>query len=220
MSLHVQSVAAACLLGGVLLLVAVGLTAAPDPDLFDGRVAVALPKSSVPDSRQTGVSDEVVEQTASNGSAKGASHSRDWSQMDRVSAGQTVSVQHSKSGTPSDGGAVVNSPEAGAEASAVSAGVTVDSAAAMNGAGDATSGRAASVQRRFEEFSFGATSSESNGSVPINRSKNITVPASDASANTVPANSSPPVLQNDASGATPASKASSADYGSRVPSGL
>lgn len=220
MSLHVQSVAAACFFLGGLLLVAVGLTAAPDPDLFDGRVAVAVPKSSVSDSRQTEVSDEVVEQPASNGSAKEASHSRDWSQMDHVSAGQPVSVQHSKSGTPSGGGAVVHSPEAGAEASAVSGGVTVDAAAAMGGAGDATSGRAASEQRRFEEFSFGANSSESNGSVTINRSKNITVPASDASANTVPANSSPPVLQNDAPGATPATKAGSGDYGSQVPSGL
>jgi hypothetical protein len=142
-----------------------------------------------------------------------------------VSVGESISAENSKSDTTlAGGGSVVNPAKTVPGAGAVSADSGDPAAAGMAGADesgvDRSSGGAASAQRRFEAFSFGVTGGESNRAVVVNRSKDITVPSSDASTVTVPSDASAPVSGNHAAGATPISESGRGDYGSHVPSGL
>ena len=86
--------------GGLFLCVD-AMHAAVDPDLFDGRMTPPPPAESPESSGSEGASG-ATEQSAGVGAEEASSESRDFSEIDGVTAGEAVDGESSKTGAPSE----------------------------------------------------------------------------------------------------------------------
>ena len=235
--------------GGLLIFVS-ALHAAPDPDLFDGRIMAPPPAEPSEPSVSDGASGE-TEQSAGEGSEEASSGSRDFSEIDGVTAGEAVGGEYSKTGEPTSssgggrdfssvgevgGGESVESASSKSGAttpSGGSGGVTPMDGGAIGGSGRGAgvpteavtsgggSGSGTPTERNFEDFGFGATSGP-NSTVDVNDSKTASVPLPLGGSTTasVPSETSVPSSSGEAGGSQPATNVGSGDYGSNLPSGL
>ncbi len=203
----------------VFLLSAVLLHAAPDPDIFDGRVTPQQssgddPAATVGDgaSAATGGGQSGDHASASSSaqspvSGRGAS-SRDFSQVGQSSSGQQVA----SSGSGASGGAADASP-AGTDAAA--GGATATPADSGGGAAGAEP-----PPRDFSEIG-GLTGAAGQG-VEVNTSKAAPPPGGAAGHSPGKAPTAPPDpgQGTGGSGSQPAAGNQSGDYGQTLPSGI
>jgi hypothetical protein len=225
-----------CFFPFVCLFFVTTLFAAPDPDLFDGRI---ITRSS--DSESTaGSSESGGGEFGDNGSEDGSAgvggsegvEQRDFEGVGGPGGGETVENFRSKDASSSGGNerAVSDSRETttggGAYSEAYSK-LEASSAGAVSGGKPTTepsggSGFASQEPRNFEDFGFGGAGSQET--VEVNRSKESTSPSSLSSAkSTMPTevNDSTTAAGQEASGGSQTGTGSlGGDYGTNLPSGL
>ena len=229
---------------GLMLVAALNLSAAPDPDLFDGRVESSPPPSESSPSTEPQTASGEEAQNEAGDSEEAASDARDLSQVDGVTAGEPVAAESSKTGEASESastlGETAPAPTSGRDlesAGQVGGGESVDvdrsktggSLAGGGGGGVPTketpagsAGGGNPTERNFEDFGFGASGGASSP-VEVNQSKQASVPPSGSSTGSVPpstANTPPKSGSGDTGGSAPAVGNASGDYGSNLPSGL
>ena len=174
------------------------LCAAPDPDIFDGRVPT--PASQGQASANAAALDETEANTPNGKAAETPEQSRDLSQIDGTTAGDSVATQSSKTAdaemgskrdlsemntvgggqgvadasskadTTSTPGIAEANPTGGTSGSGAAVGVQSGSTAANNSVGGSS---AMPSGRNFQDFGFGSTSSDAAESVEVKRSKGV-----------------------------------------------
>ena len=209
-----QTVARACFFSGVLLLLAIRLSAAPDPDLFDGRVVFSPPQPS--ESGGSEEASEPAEPSADGGSEEPFSESRDYGSVGEVGGGESVESESSKASAAVGGGGGAPIPPDAVPGSGTSSGGSGTPIAETSGG---SGSGAASIEHSFEDFGFGSISGL-NSTVAVNRSKDVAESSSTASIATIPPDSSTSNSISGAGSSAPATSRASGDYGSNLPSGL
>lgn len=218
----------------ILFLAGAVLTAAPDPDLFDGRLSAAAPQQEASGEPPAGGTEASPGAQGAEPQDGGSAASRDYESLGQV-GGRPVASGASKEGAaeapPPSGSAGAN----GAGGSSAGAGGTsaggadaptgtlaAGGAAGPEGAGQETPGGGGTAgsgeERNFENFGVGAAGPDST--VEVNRSK-ASLPAGPAiSTGTAPkgAGTGGEPQQGASGGAT--SGASQTDRGTDVPAGL
>ncbi|WPJ96031.1 hypothetical protein SH580_21690 [Coraliomargarita algicola] len=175
---------------GALILSAVVLHAAPDPDLFDGRVnpPTTPPASESTDTPEPGEAGGGESSGATAAPTAGASSEnvneppRDFENVGGTGGGETVANQSSKDGASASIGSSSPSTEtsdptgAGNSSAALppadEAPVSGQAGASGGGSGGASGG--GEEPRNFEDFGFGGVSSQET--VEVNRSKEVLAP--------------------------------------------
>jgi hypothetical protein len=219
----------------ICLFPVITLFAAPDPDLFDGRVTT---RSS--DSEPTaGSSESSGNEFGDNGSEDGSAGvggiegvgQRDLKSVGETGGGETVESFSSKDASSSGGTerAVLDSKtttvrgaysEATSKVEASSAGTSSGGTPTTEPAG--ISGFGNQEPRNFEDFGFGGAGSQE--AVEVNRSKESTTPArlsSGSSTITQKVNDFTAAAGQEATGGSQAGNGSlGGDYGTNLPSGL
>lgn len=232
----IQSSIATLIACTALLMAVAILSAAPDPDLFDGRVALPPSPSSTGQSPSSAEAvNEVEANTQSAAKDDASTESRDMNQVDGVSQGEPVRAESSKAeGQPSSsserdfsgagqvgGGESVENVGSQSE-SAVGGGGSTDSSGEASEAATQTGGSgggSASSTRSFEEFGFGS-SSATDSAVEVYRSKDLNVASSSTSSSSVTPPSTEKPGGGGAGSSEPAVATGDGDYGSNLPSGL
>jgi hypothetical protein len=207
----------------LLLASAACCRAAPDPDLFDGRIAAARERSDAGGSPAAGGSGD-----------RGSEHSpkpvaRDDSEVGDPAGSQPVAEASSKSaGSPASAGdsTAAEGRDYGSLGQ-LGGGESVAPAGAKSPAsGGAAAGTPAS-ERNFEDFGFGAQGQDS-AAVEVKRSKDAGAPPATIDGTPkVSGPSSPSVAEASKSGvgagvggSVPSTPSGSGDFGSNLPSGL
>lgn len=233
---------------GVWWITTLSLCAAPDPDLFDGRVASSPPPppASAPSVEPQAAGGKEA-QSEGGGPEEAASVARDLSEVDGVKVGEQVSAESSKTAeaterasnagetTPAPtsgrdfesvgqagGGESVergSSPVDGTVAGGGGGGLPVE--AIPEGATGGSGGGAVPAERSFEDFGFGSAGGVTE-TVEVNQSKRTSYPPAGSSTSSEPPTASTPPKSGSggAGGAQPAAGNASSDYGSNLPSGL
>lgn len=189
----------------LLLCSALWASAAPDPDLFDGRQAAeSAQEQSAPADAASGGGEQTSESSEESSGGGAGAESASSGQPD---TGEPVSSQSSKTGETGAGG--------GSEAQ------TAGNQGAAGGA-SAEGGEPASG-RDFSSFGFGGGGTLET--VDVNRSKSgppstpATNPSTESSA--AEQEGAPTGIgQNQSGGSQPAAGAAAGDYGTNVPTGL
>jgi hypothetical protein len=214
--------------------------AAPDPDLFDGRITARSSNSE----STAGSSESIGNEFRDNGNEGGSAGvggiegvgQRDLESVGNTGGGETVESFSSKDASSSGGTerAVSDSrktttvrgahsePTSKVEASSVGIGSSGTPTTEASGEPSGGSGFASQEPRNFEDFGFGGAGSQET--IEVNRSKESTSPSSLSSAkSTMPteANDSTTAAGQEASGASQTGTGSlGGDYGTNLPSGL
>jgi hypothetical protein len=214
--------------------------AAPDPDLFDGRISARSSNSE----STAGSSESIGNEFRDNGNEGGSAGvggiegvgQRDLESVGNTGGGETVESFSSKDASSSGGTerAVSDSrktttvrgahsePTSKVEASSVGIGSSGTPTTEASGEPSGGSGFASQEPRNFEDFGFGGAGSQET--VEVNRSKESTSPSSLSSAkSTMPteANDSTTAAGQEASGGSQTGTGSlGGDYGTNLPSGL
>ena len=207
----------------VCLFSVITLFAAPDPDLFDGRVTTHSYDSesgSTAGSPDSGGGSEGGEQRdiesvgdPGSGEAVGSTSSKDGASSEgvRESSGSTA--------TPPSDSTVTTSKD---EASFVGGGSSSRPTTEPSGAQSGGSGFDNQEPRNFEDFGFGGAGAQET--VEVNRSKESTIPASLSSdSSTIPpeVNDFATEAAQEATGGSQGGNGSlGGDYGTNLPSGL
>jgi len=174
------------------------LCAAPDPDIFDGRVPT--PASQGQASANAAALGETEANTSNGKAAETPEQSRDLSQIDGTTAGDSVATQSSKTAdaemgsardlseinavgggqgvadasskadTTSTAGIAEANPAGESSSSGATAGGQSGSTAANNSVGGSS---AMPSDRNFQDFGFGSTISDTAESVEVKRSKGV-----------------------------------------------
>ena len=215
---------------------AITLFAAPDPDLFDGRVTTLSSESEL----TAGSSESIGNEFRDNGNEDGSAGvggiegvgQRDLESVGNTGGGETVESFSSKDASNSGGTerAVSDSrktttvkgahsePTSKVEASSVGTGSSGTPTTKRSGG----SGFGNQEPRNFEDFGFGGAGSQET--VEVNRSKESTTPARLLSGNsTIPqkVNDFTAAAGQEATGGSQAGNGSlGGDYGTNLPSGL
>jgi hypothetical protein len=214
--------------------------AAPDPDLFDGRITARSSNSE----STAGSSESIGNEFRDNGNEGGSAGvggiegvgQRDLESVGNTGGGETVESFSSKDASSSGGTerAVSDSrktttvrgahsePTSKVEASSVGIGSSGTPTTEASGEPSGGSGFASQEPRNFEDFGFGGAGSQET--IEVNRSKESTSPSSLSSAkSTMPAevNDSTTASGQEASGGSQTGTGSlGGDYGTNLPSGL
>jgi len=201
------------------------LSAAPDPDLFDGRVAQQQDSDSSTSSASSGAAAENPD-TGSTASSR-ADTGRDFSEIGQVGGGQSVSVPEANDGRPQGAVSGLASGGSGGAASNHTDGSGAGGANPESGSASASpAGTGASTSAEPRDFdSIGSIgSSASNQTVEVNSSKASTSSGSTgtnagsgAASSTSQSN---PSSSSGGSGSQTSSGRGSGDYGDTLPSGI
>jgi hypothetical protein len=212
----------------IFLLAATLLNAAPDPDIFDGRIvqqqgggdpasgsgggAGASEGSGDPDSA-------AAESSTSQSAASGGSGSsgRDFSEIGQVGSGQEVS-----SSGATNGGGESTEPAGGGETGNPSTGSSGSGSATGSSGGSDSSGGSASGSEPRDFSEIGGISGTASQGVEVNSSKASSSPLSgEASTATSGASTNQSQGQGTGgSGSQPSTGSGSGDYGDTLPSGI
>ncbi|MGJ8639683.1 MAG: hypothetical protein ACSHYA_09845 [Opitutaceae bacterium] len=207
-----------------LLLLTCSAIGAPDPDIFDGRVAPPDADAASESSEESSAAGETPEVHGSGAASDSGSSERDLSEFGIVGGGETVGEQ-----APTGSGSGSESAEESVEEAEVATGGggSGEGGSADESPGGAGSGSGEpSEPRSFEDFGFGGVGSEET--VEVNRSKSSGLPSRPES----PITQSSGTTESEASESTAEAAqqqsgtsqslptTGTGDYGSSLPPGL